>query len=174
MPKVARQRGTSLVEVLVAVLVMGIGVLGVSAMQMVSLQNNRSALIRSEAVALGYDLLDRIRANPIGPVSGQAYDGLAMGDEPPNAEDCVTNHCTQAEMVAFDQALWKCSLGGFENHATCIEFRRNGVLPRFAAQPGLPGGDGSVAVDASGLVTVTVRWLEPNDQIGSITLESRG
>ena len=163
-----------MVELLVAVLVMGIGVLGVSALQMVSLQNNRGALIRSEAVQLGYDVLDRIRANPVGDVPGRAYDGLDVGDEPPAAQDCVARHCTQEEMVRFDQALWKCSLGGFENSSTCVAFRRSGVLPRFAQQPGLPGGDGSISVDGSGLVTVTVQWLEPNDTLASITLTSKG
>lgn len=168
-----RQRGYSLVEVLVAVLVMGIGVLGVSALQMVSLQNNRSALASGEAVQLAYDLMDRIRANPLGAVPGEAYSGLGIGDDPPTARDCVANSCSQAQMVEFDQALWKCSLGGFEHNPVCISFRGNGVLPRFAEQPGLPAGDGSVAVSGEGVVTVTVQWLEPNNQTRSITLDSR-
>jgi len=58
--------GFSMIELLVAVLVMGIGVLGITGLQMVSLQNNRGALLRSEAVMLAYDMLDRIRANPVG------------------------------------------------------------------------------------------------------------
>ena len=49
-------RGFSMIELLVAVLVMGIGVLGVSALQLVSLQNNRSALVQSEAVQYAYDV----------------------------------------------------------------------------------------------------------------------
>ena len=171
---VTKPRGYSLVEVLVAVLVMGIGVLGVSALQMVSLQNNRSALASGEAVQLAYDLMDRIRANPLGSVPGQAYDGLAIGDEPPAAEDCLARSCTQVQMVAFDQALWKCSLGGFENNPTCIGFRGSGVLPRFSAQPGLPGGDGGVSVSGAGVVSVTVQWLEPDSQVRSITVDSRG
>ena len=59
-------RGFSMIELLVAVLVMGIGVLGITGLQMVSLQNNRGALVRAEAVQLAYDILDRIRANPGG------------------------------------------------------------------------------------------------------------
>ena len=161
-------------EMLVAVLVMGIGVLGVSALQMVSLQNNRSALVRGEAVQLAYDLMDRIRANPLDGAPGVAYAGLSFGDPPPAAPDCVARECSQREMVRFDQALWKCSLGGFEHDATCIAFRDSGVLPRFADQPGLPAGDGSVSVDAAGIVSITVRWLEPSDQWRSISVQSRG
>ena len=173
MRAMAAQRGYSLVEALVAVLIMGIGVLGVSALQMVSLQNNRSALASGEAVQLAYDLMDRIRANPLGDVPGLAYDNLGLGDEPPDARDCVANSCTQAQMVAFDQALWKCSLGGFENHATCIDFRTSGVLPPYSDQPGLPEGDGSVSVSSDGAVTITVVWREPDQQARSIALDSR-
>lgn len=162
-----------MVELLVAVLVMGVGVLGVTALQMVSLQNNRAALLRAEAVQLAYDMMDRIRANPQGAVPGQAYDGLDLGDDPPAATDCVANNCTQAQMVTFDQALWKCSLGAFGADATCTDFRDNGVLPALDDQPGLPNGDGSIAVDGAGLVTITVRWQEPNNQVQTINIDTQ-
>ena len=168
-----RIRGFSMVELLVAVLVMGVGVLGVTALQMLSLQNNRSALLRAEAVQLAYDMMDRIRANPQGAVPGQAYNGLAVGDNPPAATDCVANNCTQAQMIQFDQAVWKCSLGGFDAIATCTAFRAGGVLPAATAQPGLPNGDGSIAVDGAGIVTITVRWQEPNNQVQTITIDSQ-
>jgi type IV pilus assembly protein PilV len=80
-------RGFSMIELLVAVLVIEVGVLGVTALQMVSLQNNRSALVRSEAVQLAYDMMDRIRGNPRGGVPGQAYGGLDVGDNPPASAD---------------------------------------------------------------------------------------
>ena len=70
-------RGFSMIELLVAVLVMGIGVLGITGLQMVSLQNNRGALVRAEAVQLAYDMLDRIRANP-----GANYGPLNLGARP--------------------------------------------------------------------------------------------
>lgn len=168
-----RSRGFSLVEVLVAILIMGVGVLGISAMQMISLQNNRGALLRAEAVQLGYDMLDRIRANPAGAVPGADYDGLDIGDAPPAAGDCFANICTQAQMVAFDQAVWKCALGNFNDDADCVAYR-GGVLPPENESPGLPEGDGSIEVDANGMITVTVQWQEPNSPLRSITLESQG
>jgi type IV pilus assembly protein PilV len=57
------QRGTTLVETLVALLVLSIGLLGVAGMQMTSLQNNRGAHLRSQAQVLAYDIADRMRAN---------------------------------------------------------------------------------------------------------------
>ncbi|MCR9279603.1 MAG: type IV pilus modification protein PilV [Pseudomonadaceae bacterium] len=169
-----RSGGFSMIELLVAVLIMGIGVLGISAMQMVSLQNNRGALLRAEAVQLGYDMLDRIRANPAGTPAGSDYDGIDIGDAPAGPTDCFANVCSQAQMVAFDQAVWKCSLGNFNDDSDCEDLRTAGVLPADTEQPGLPEGDGSIAVDANGLITVTVQWQEPNSPLRSITLESQG
>lgn len=61
--KALRQRGAGLIEVMVAILVLAIGLLGIAGMQLVSLQNNHSAALRSQAVVLAYDALDRMRAN---------------------------------------------------------------------------------------------------------------
>jgi type IV pilus assembly protein PilV len=57
------QRGTTLVETLVALLVLSIGLLGVAALQVNALQTNQGAHIRSQASVLAYDLADRMRAN---------------------------------------------------------------------------------------------------------------
>jgi Tfp pilus assembly protein PilV len=116
---------------------------------MVSLRTTTSA--RGEAVQLAYDMMDRIRANPAGD-----YDGLAIGDVPPATANCLAGNCTEAQMAAFDQASWKCSLGNFNANAVCTALRAAGALPSGAVQPGLPSGDGAIAVDAATrVVTVT-------------------
>ncbi len=172
-PTPQRQHGLSMIELLVAVLVLAIGVLGITALQMVSLQNNRGALFRSEAVQLAYDMMDRVRANPEGAIPGAAYDGLALAAGPPGAANCVANNCSQAQMVTFDQAVWKCSLGNFNENAQCVAFRAAGVLPPEDDQPGLPEGDGSIDVDGAGVVTITVTWTEPDGQVGTVTIDSQ-
>lgn len=58
-----RERGFTLIEVLVAVLVLGVGLLGVAAMQAAALRNGQSALERSQAVVQTYAILDAMRAN---------------------------------------------------------------------------------------------------------------
>jgi type IV pilus assembly protein PilV len=164
-------RGFSMIELLVAVLVMGIGVLGITGLQMVSLQNNRGALVRAEAVQLAYDMLDRVRANP-----GSNYGGLALAAPPPAATNCHANVCTEAQMVTFDQAVWKCSLGGWNANANCVALRDGVILPVAANQPGLPSGDGRVTVNGgTGIVTITVQWQEPNQpNPTSISVDSQG
>jgi type IV pilus assembly protein PilV len=165
-----RSQGFSLIELLVAVLVMGIGVLGITALQMVSLQNNRGALLRADAVQLAYDAMDRMRAN-----TGTVYGDLDVGDGPPAAADCTANNCSGAQMAAFDSAVWKCSLGAHNADNTCVDFRAGDVLAPLLVAPGLPSGDGSIAVDgATGVVTITVQWQDPNDpNVSTVTIASR-
>lgn len=57
------QRGVGLIEVLISVLIMGIGLLGVAAMQATALRNNQSALERTQATIQSYSILDAMRAN---------------------------------------------------------------------------------------------------------------
>ena len=59
----ADQRGATLIEVLVAMLVLSIGLLGLAGMQMTALKSNQSAYYRSQATVLAYDIIDRMRAN---------------------------------------------------------------------------------------------------------------
>jgi type IV pilus assembly protein PilV len=59
-----RQQGLSLLEVLIAVLVLSIGMLGVAAMQTTNIKNSQSAHLRSVAVVLAAGMAERIRAQP--------------------------------------------------------------------------------------------------------------
>lgn len=56
-------RGFTLLEVLVALLILSVGLLGIAELQLTSLRSNYSAYLRSQATILAYDILERIRAN---------------------------------------------------------------------------------------------------------------
>jgi type IV pilus assembly protein PilV len=71
------QRGTTLIETLVALLVLSIGLLGVAGLQLTSLRNNRSAHLRSQAQVMAYDITDRMRANRNVALAGNY--NIAMG-----------------------------------------------------------------------------------------------
>ena len=165
--------GFSLMELLVAVLVMGVGALGVSALQMVSAQNNRAALMQAEATQLAWDMMDRMRAQAAAGAASLNYPALGIGDAPPRAPDCLGQSCSATQMAAFDQAFWKCSLGGFAEHRNCAALRRRiGLLPA-AGQSGLPGGDGAAQVDGNAdRMRIRVQWLEQG-RLRAIALESR-
>ena len=59
----ASQKGASLIEVLVAVLLLSFGIVGMAGMQFASTKFNHSAYLRSQGTSLAYDLADRARAN---------------------------------------------------------------------------------------------------------------
>lgn len=68
-----RQSGFTMIEMLVAVLVVSIGLLGIAGMQAIGLQNNHGAYTRSQATFLAYDMIDRMRANEL-VARGGSYD----------------------------------------------------------------------------------------------------
>jgi len=57
------QSGVALIEVLIVFFVLGVGLLGMAALQMNSIQYNQDAYIRSQATVAAYDILDRMRLN---------------------------------------------------------------------------------------------------------------
>ena len=59
----SRSTGTSMIEVLVAIIILVFGVLGVAAMQATALRNSQSSMDTSQAVVQMYTILDRMRAN---------------------------------------------------------------------------------------------------------------
>lgn len=61
-----QQAGVSLIEVLVAVIVFSIGLLGLAALQMNALRFNEAASVRGHAIFLASEMADRIRARPEG------------------------------------------------------------------------------------------------------------
>lgn len=58
-----RQQGVGLIEVLVAVAVLSIGLLGIGALQGVSMRNNNNAYFRTQATVMAGTIIDEIRAN---------------------------------------------------------------------------------------------------------------
>ena len=90
-----RQRGASLIEVLVVFLLLTFGMLGMSAMQINALQNNHSALQRSQASMLAHFKMDAMRANREAAIAGQ-YNLGALVCTPP----------ADTNLVTHDQRTW--------------------------------------------------------------------
>ncbi|QJQ94283.1 MULTISPECIES: type IV pilus modification protein PilV [Halomonadaceae] len=84
------QRGVTLIEVLVAVLILSLGLLGVAAMQTKSLSMNHSAYMRSQANSMAYDVIDRMRANRGAALSG-AYNHQRKAAAPAGGSVAATD-----------------------------------------------------------------------------------
>ena len=133
--KQRRQYGFSLVEVLIALVIMSVGMLGIAGLYVQSMQAGRTSMFRHHAVTLAGDVADRIRANP---TAGGAYTAATGTDN-----SCVggTVVCTPAQMAANDILIWRDEAGST-----------------------LPSGDVAVVFDNTvtpPTYTITVSWNEP-------------
>lgn len=124
----SKQRGLSLIESMVAVLVISIGILGIASLQGVSMNQTSSALNHSQAVWVTYDMADRIRVNIAG-----ATDYAGIDTETDYQQDCTATDCSAAQMAIADAAEWAASLQR------------------------MPAGRGMITGDANRL-TLTVMW----------------
>ena len=71
-----RHRGFTVVEVLVALVVLSVGLLGIAKLMLFAARSNDSAYLRSQATALAYEMLDTMRANRSAAIA-HAYDTAA-------------------------------------------------------------------------------------------------
>lgn len=84
-----RQKGFSLLEVLVAIVVLSVGLLGLAGLQVVGLQSNYSSYLRSQASILSYDIADAMRANRTAALSGSYV--IALADTPAGTSVAATD-----------------------------------------------------------------------------------
>lgn len=107
--RMTNQNGSSLVEVMVALFVLAIGLLGILAMQSKSMQFNQSAHVYSQAVYLANDIAERIRMNPTQASTYAAtYDGVYAA---PSNPCTAAGGCNSAGLAAWDKATWNNLLG---------------------------------------------------------------
>ena len=110
----SQQRGVSLIESLVAIVVVALGILGVLGAQMRTLSDTQTSVHRAQAVRAIEDLSERMKVHPNALVNINSYTvGWRTGPAPtpPAAKLCVgATECTQAEFAAYDLAEWKRSL----------------------------------------------------------------
>jgi type IV pilus assembly protein PilV len=126
-------RGFTLVEVMVALVILSVGLLGIASLYVVTLKSSGGAIYRMQAVNLASDLADRIRANRRANV---AYAGA------PANNNCYTPAatCNAAQMAANDLLVWNAQVAAI-----------------------LPQGNGTVAVAGAAYpytYTINLSWLE--------------
>jgi type IV pilus assembly protein PilV len=101
--------GFTLIEVLIAMMILAVGLLGLAALQASSLRNNQSAYYRSQATQLAYDIADRMRANVL--ASG-TYRDMRPENAQDQKDDClkVTTTCTPEKMAEHDLYEWNTAI----------------------------------------------------------------
>jgi type IV pilus assembly protein PilV len=150
-PRRRSSRGSTLLEVLVAVLILSIGLLGVAGLQAASLRYEQGGWARAAVAAGLSNLAERVRSNPDALPNAYllqqtyAVQRAAM----PLTEDttsCVTAICAPADLATVQMTNW-----------------------RAALDQSLPGSAAYVTGDRSTGYQVTVMWADKNVAVSAAT-----
>jgi type IV pilus assembly protein PilV len=145
------QSGFTMFEILVALLVLMVAMLGLAGLQTLSLANNHSAYLRSQATVQAHDMADRMHANAEGVQDGSYNSVSGISGSPPTCLTTATSgdaldavDCTRSQIAQFDAYEW--------NTTNALE---------------LPSGAGTVTgPDGNGIYTITISWVE-SEKAGS-------
>jgi type IV pilus assembly protein PilV len=144
--------GFSLLEVLIALVILSVGLLGIAAMISTTLKSNDSAYMRTQATTLAYNIIDRMRANLAATDNGMyniTMPAFASTAGDPTA--CTGTSCNSAALAAYDLGQWE-----------------------YDAAKLLPQGRGGITSANTGgvtIVTVTLLW---NDSRAHDSLQKTG
>ena len=122
MSKTNRVGGFTLIEVLIALIIMSVGMLGIAGLYVHSMQAGRTSMFRHHAVTLAGDVADRIRANT------RAFGAYTGGGVNNNCVDGGID-CTNLEMAANDIFLWQQQAAAYLPGGTVGIVFDNGVVP---------------------------------------------
>ena len=129
--------GFTLLEVLIALLILSVGLLGLASLQTRGLAMGHNAYLRSQAVLLTRDMAERIRVNSNYVLATEASSTTVYTidyNQTPTNTDCSAASCTPVQLAQYDIDQWLTSLGNI-----------------------LPAGDGQISKNGVDYV-ITVRW----------------
>lgn len=172
--------GFTLIEVLIAVVILSIGLLGMAGIQLKGLRGTTSSNLRSQATILANDIAERIRVNT-------AAIDLSVGENlqystvntsniacvtsrpqticssvPGTASNILINECSSQEMAAFDIYEFACGLGDNEGV--------NNLLPAGFATIGCIPANGALSCVPGSQLTINIHWSDlKSDDASQIT-----
>ena len=124
------QRGVSLIEVLIAVVIFSVGLVGAAGLLIMATRSNHTAFLRTQAAFLASSMVDRMSANPVGVWNGN-YDSSSY---PVASSTAANNDCSQGcrpdELAQADQRAWSRQLQTFLPQSTASQ-----VLRRWSPRP---------------------------------------
>ena len=150
--RVGRQRGFSMIEVLVSVLVTSVGLVGMAGMQVTSKRAGHEAIQRTTATAMAMDILERMRSNPqaLASYATAGLGGSTIETEPtPKCTNDNTEICNALQLAAHDLWEWERAIDGASETRLLDEVE--------ISTGGLLNPTGCIAVTGN-MVTVTMAW----------------
>lgn len=144
-----------MLEVLIAVLVLSIGLLGLAGLQAASLRNNYSSYLRSQATLLAYGMSDRMRANMAGVTAGNYV--MTSTATPAAVSGCSGSGCASNQMAQNDEYEWETTLNAelpTGKGIVCLDSTPDDGTPTAPACD--PPGSGSI-------YAIKVWWTDDRD-----------
>jgi type IV pilus assembly protein PilV len=138
----SNQGGLSMIEVLVAMVIIAVGILGLTALQLTAMKYNKEASLRSVATTLAVEIGDRMRSNTKGVTDGN-YDrdmGYTTALTAVSAPSCgSSSDCSPSNMAKLDISGWQADLAA-----------------------ALPGGAGAIipTAEASTRKSIVIMWTD--------------
>lgn len=129
-----KHRGVSMIEALVALVVLALGVMGLAGIQTRTLIDSRSTNERAIAVRMAEDLNERMQVN-----TDVKFATPALNPNPyvitwgaaATPTDCYANSCTGTQLAGFDIAQWKSTLSQLLPGGDARVFRSNTDTNQF-------------------------------------------
>lgn len=147
----ARQRGYSLIEVMLTVVILSIGLAGLGLLQVNNVQNTYNANNRALAATAASDMADRIRANLVAYESG-LFSNINAGSDNGCADGTGSTECNFTQMAQDDFNQWTTNLGNILPEGAGVVCVDNGEVDD--GEPGAP------ACSGTGNTVVKVFWRE--------------
>lgn len=100
------QRGFSMIEVLVTLVIIATALLGTAGLQLQAMKLGKSSDFRTQAVFLAQDIAERMEGNEIAAVVG-SYAVAATSAVSVAVQDCAVNPCSSSELSGWDISVWE-------------------------------------------------------------------
>ncbi len=161
------QRGFSMLEVLISILVIMIGVLGIAGMQMLAINNSENARYEGQAAILASSLAAAMQANPgywaqtSTPTATITVSGTTISVVPAYGGTCLGITCAPPQTAYYDLQNFATAMAGVANV--------DGITYNGTA---LPSGSGAISctlatVTNPAICTITLSWLEKNTALSN-------
>lgn len=154
--RIHKQNGFSLIEALVAFLILSVGMLGIASLQIISLKAGHTATLRTLAVIKAEEMFERIRNNPVALDTANAASYAVLAGDPGTDNGCnvssgAVQMCSLTQIAQDDIYHWKKDLKNSlpNNSGTTASIV---VVPK------------NVGVLPAATVTITINWQERNQE----------
>ncbi|WP_105265314.1 type IV pilus modification protein PilV [Pseudoalteromonas sp. T1lg76] len=154
------QQGFTLLETLIAFIVLVFGLLGAIALQAKAKQATYDAMQRAAALGVANDVIERIKANTEGALASNYNEMIiASGDTQDGGYvSCINSGCSAAQVALFDREHWRKSIRATDNTGSL-----SGAMICITTTPATP----AIPTDSLA-INVVISW-DSRQELGNTT-----